>query len=170
MPALGATAVLSAFSQIIPVVQRGMVDCVITGTLSGNEIGLSQVTSYIDPMAISWGLSIFGANLASWQAIPPDLQSEIEDGLHRLEAKIWTAADRDTTEGLACDTGNVGCGARHHPSHMTLVAMNPQDEARRRDLVKRVVLPAWLERCGAECLHAWNQTVGPALNITLPDN
>lgn len=169
MKALGATPVLTPFSQVVPAVRRGTVDCAITGTLSGNEIGLSQVTSYIYPMAISWGLSVFGANLASWQAIPADLRSRLEAGLGRLESQIWAAADRETAMGIACDTGEAGCGKEHHLSHMTLVPLTPADEARRQQLLQTVVLPDWIKRCGSECSHAWNETVGPALAITLPE-
>ncbi len=169
MTALGAIPVLTPFSQIVPAVRRGTVDCAITGTLSGNEIGLSQATSYIYPMAISWGLSIFGANLAGWQAIPADLRPTLKARLGRLETEIWDAADRETAGGLACDIGSSGCDAERRPSHMTLVSITPQDEARRRQLLREVVLPAWFKRCGPDCLRMWDRTVGPALDITVPD-
>ena len=58
MTALGAVPVLMPFAEIVNAVRTGVVDCAITGTLSGNEIGLSKVTSYIYPMAISWGLVV----------------------------------------------------------------------------------------------------------------
>lgn len=168
MSALGAIPVVMPFAQVVSAVRQGTVDCAITGTLSGNEIGLSEVTSYIYPMAISWGLSFFGANIVAWDALPADLRAILQNGLADLEGKIWSAAERETAEGLACDTGALGCNPARHPSHMTLVPVIARDEALRRQLLRRVVLPDWLKRCGADCLHAWNQSVGPALGITLP--
>jgi TRAP-type C4-dicarboxylate transport system substrate-binding protein len=168
MSALGASPVVMPFAQVVPAISQGTVDCAITGTLSGNEIGLSNVTSYIYPMAISWGLSVFGANMATWNALPEDLRATLQSGLGDLEAKIWAAADRETAEGLACDTGAPGCGPAHHASHMTPVPISKQDEALRQWLLRSAVLPDWLRRCGADCLHTWDKTVGPALGITLP--
>ena len=80
MTALGAVPALVPFAEIVNATRTGAVDCAITGTLSGNEVGLSNVTSYIYPMAISWGLSFFGANVAAWEALPPDLRALLRRG------------------------------------------------------------------------------------------
>ena len=140
-----------------------MVDCAITGTLSGNEIGLPNVTSYIYPMAISWGLSFFGANAAAWDALPPDLQATLREAIAGLEAQIWDASDRETAVGIACDIGAPDCGNEHSPSHMTLVPVTAQDEATRKRLLVELVLPGWIHRCGPECVTAWNQELAPRL-------
>lgn len=169
MSALGAIPVVTPFSDVAKAIRHGVVDCAITGTLSGNEIGLSNITSYIYPMAISWGLSIFGANMAAWNALPADLRAILQGGLRDLEAQVWTAADRETVEGLACDTGSPDCNAAHHLSHMTLIPITAPDEALRKQLLRSKVLPDWLKRCGADCLNAWNSTVGPTIGITLPE-
>ena len=167
MSALGVSPVVMPFAQVVPAVRQGTVDCAITGTLSGNEIGLSDVTSYIYPMAITWGVSVFGANMAAWNALPADLRPILGNGLDELEANIWTAAKGETAEGLACDTGAPDCGPAHHPSHMTVVPITAQDEALRKQLLRNAVLPDWLKRCGAACLRVWDQTVGPALGVPL---
>ena len=52
MSALGAVPVITPFAEVVTAIRTGVVDCAITGTLSGREIGLSEVTSYIYPMAI----------------------------------------------------------------------------------------------------------------------
>ncbi|HET6183387.1 MAG TPA: TRAP transporter substrate-binding protein [Acetobacteraceae bacterium] len=167
MSALGAIPVLTPFSDIVPSVRAGMVDCAITGTMSGNEIGLSGVTAYISPIAISWGLSIFGANLSAWEAIPADLRAVIQRGVAELERQVWDAADRETAEGLACDTGSEACGPGHKPGAMTLVQPSARAEAERRALLVNAVLPNWLQRCGPDCAAAWNETVGPGFGIVL---
>lgn len=164
MTALGAKPVLTPFAHIVDAVQAGSVDCAITGTLSGNEIGLSDVTSYVYAMAISWGLSFFGANEAAWHALPSELRVTLQNGIRGLQRRIWNAADRETEEGLACDTGSGACNDGHL-SHMVLVPLTPEDRAARTRLLVDSVLPAWVGRCGGECAEAWNHTIGPELGI-----
>jgi TRAP-type C4-dicarboxylate transport system substrate-binding protein len=113
MAALGAIPVLTPFAEIVNSIRTGVVDCAITGTLSGNEIGLPNVTSYIYPMAISWGLSFFGANAAVWEALPTDLRTTLKEAIAGLEREIWDAADRETAAGLACDIGAPDCSGEH---------------------------------------------------------
>jgi TRAP-type C4-dicarboxylate transport system substrate-binding protein len=164
MSALGAIPIVTPFSDIVNAIKNKVVDCAITGTMSGNEIGLSDVTSYIYPMAISWGLSFFGANELAWNQLPPDIHDTLQAGIRKLELSIWDAADRETANGLACDVGSTKCvGGRI--SHMTLVPVEPEDDALRQQLLTKTILPKWVQRCGSDCVTAWNQTLGPPLGI-----
>ena len=165
--ALGAIPVQTPFAEIVPGIRNHTMDCAVTGTLSGNEIGLSDVTTHVHAMAISWGLSIFGANSDAWATLPADLQAIVRDATGSLEQRIWDAADRETALGLACDTGTDDCKSGHK-SHMTLVPVSAQDEATRKRLLTETVLPAWIQRCGGECVTAWNQTLGQMLGINAP--
>lgn len=164
MTALGAIPVQTPFAEMVPAIRSGAVDCAVTGTLSGNEVGLSDVTTHVSALAISWGLSIFAANEAAWNTLPPDLREVVKQGIGSLEQRIWDAADHETALGLACDTGATSCTSGH-PSHMTLVPVSAQDEATRKRLLTETVIPDWVQRCGSECVKAWNRTLGPALGI-----
>jgi TRAP-type C4-dicarboxylate transport system substrate-binding protein len=164
MAALGAIPIVTPFSEIVSAVRTGVVDCAITGTMSGGEIGLPEVTSYISPMAISWGLSFFGANKLAWDQLPPDIRTTLRSGIHRLELSIWNAADRETADGVACDTGSPGC-AGGRAFQMTVVPITPEDEALRKQLLRQSILPKWIQRCGNDCVTAWNTTLGSALGI-----
>lgn len=170
MAALGAIPVITPFAEVVTAVRTGVVDCAITGTLSGNEIGLSEVTNYVDPMAISWGLSFFGANAAAWEALPSDLQVLLRGAIAELEQDIWAAADRETADGLACDTGASTCPAGHNPSRMKLVPIAAEDEAMRQRLLVETVLPGWIQRCGTDCARLWNQSLAPILGIAASPN
>jgi TRAP-type C4-dicarboxylate transport system substrate-binding protein len=164
MTALGAIPIVTPFSEIVNAIKTDVVDCAITGTMSGGEIGLPNVTSYVSPLSISWGLSFFGANKLAWDQLPPDIRSELQTGIHNLEASIWDAADRETAGGLACDLGASGCpGGKIY--HMKLVPITPEDETLRKQLLIKSILPKWIQRCGSECVTAWNQTLGSALGI-----
>jgi len=105
--ALGATPVVIPFAEIVTAIRSGVVECAVTGTLSGNDIGLHEVTTHVHGMAITWGLSIFGANLGTWHALPEWARDTIRGEVAKLEAEIWDAADRETSEGLACNAGTA---------------------------------------------------------------
>jgi len=162
--ALGATPVVTPFAEILPAIRTGVVECAITGTLSGNAIGLHEVTTHVHAMAITWGISVFGANAGAWAALPEQVQGQIRSGIAELEAEIWAAADRETGEGLACNAGMPACstGAR---GNMTVVAVTAADDDRRRRLLTEVVLPRWVSRCGPDCVDAWNQNLAPVFGI-----
>ncbi|WP_307138017.1 TRAP transporter substrate-binding protein [Pseudoroseomonas cervicalis] len=162
--ALGATSVVIPFAEVVSALRAGVVECAVTGTLSGNTVGLHEVTSHIHAMALTWGVSIFAANQAAWEALPEDVRRSLRAGLADLERDIWDAAERETGEGLDCATGRPGCTSGR-PGRMTLVPVTPADIERRRALLTSTVLPRWVDRCGADCTRAWNTYLGPSLGI-----
>ncbi|MBE9607512.1 TRAP transporter substrate-binding protein [Acetobacteraceae bacterium H6797] len=153
--ALGGTAVVTPFSAMLDTMKRGLVDCVITGTLSGNEMGLGEVATHVHAMPISWGVSLFAASKRTWATFDPETRGVLTAGLADLEQKVWQAAERDTQEGLACNTGQGAC-RRGKPGRMVMVPASAADEALRQRMFERVTLNAWLRRCGPDCLDAWN--------------
>jgi len=164
MSALGAIPIVIPFSDIVNAFRSNVVDCAITGTMSGGEIGLPNVTSYISPLSISWGLSFFGANKLVWDQLPADIRATLQAGIQQLERSIWEAADRETANGLACDLGDSAC-AGGKVYQMKLVPITPEDEALRKQLLIKSILPKWIQRCGSECVTAWNGSLGIALGI-----
>ncbi len=164
LQALGATPVVIPFAEVAQAIRSGVVECAITGTLSGNAIGLHETTSHVHAMALAWGISIFGANATAWAAIPADLQQVIRNGIVDLERQIWAAADRETGEGLACNAGLPSCTAGRR-GDMTVVPVSAADDERRRRLLTEVVLPRWVNRCGMDCVDAWNEYLAPTLGL-----
>ncbi|MES2584631.1 MAG: TRAP transporter substrate-binding protein [Pseudomonadota bacterium] len=165
--ALGAVPVNVVFSALAASLKGGSVECAITGTMSGNTLGLHTIASHLYPMPLNWGLAIFGANRAAWEALPPDLRSLLRRELPKLEASIWEESERDTAEGVACNTGQASCKVGRKGA-MVLVPVSAQDERKRQDIFTSSVLPRWLKRCGARCNDIWSQTIGPARNIPIP--
>ncbi|MCX5495512.1 TRAP transporter substrate-binding protein [Kaistia dalseonensis] len=164
MTALGAVPVQLPFAEVASALRDGVVDCAITGTLSGYEIGLDQYTTHVHAMALSWGLSFFGANVTTWQALPPADREIIRAGVADLEKRIWAQAEQDTERGLACNTGASLCGpAPARP--MTLVPTSKADAERRRQLLSEVVLPRWIARCGDACAQDWNSYLAAVHDI-----
>jgi len=164
--ALGATPVQTAFAEIVANVRSGNIDCAITGTMSGNTIGLNEVTTHIYTMPVNWGVAAFVANGASWNALPKDLQKLLREELPKLESAIWAESLKETGEGIACNIGAAACtGGRK--GNMTEVRETPADMQKRRDILVKNVLPGWIQRCGPQCAQVWRQTIGQAANIEL---
>jgi len=162
--ALGATPVVTSFAETVNSVRDGVVECAITGSLSGNQIGLQDVTSHISRQAISWGVSFFGANRAAWAALPEAVRTALATGLGRLQEDIWNAAEQQTEMGYTCNAGLPACQGGK-PGRMIVLNDGQQDAARRSQLLRDVVLPGWIRRCGADCAEAWNTFIAPTRGI-----
>ena len=107
--ALGGVPVQTGFAEIMANMKSGNIECVVTGTMSGNTIGLPEVTTHVHSMAINWGLSVFAANGGAWNALPPAVRDTLRRELPRLEQAIWAEAERETGDGIACNTGSLAC-------------------------------------------------------------
>ncbi len=162
--ALGGQPLSMPFATIVSNLKAGNVDCAITGTMSGNTIGLHESTTHLHAAAISWGVAVFVAHAPSWQSLPADLRQLLERELPRLEAAIWDEAGRETEEGLACNSGRAGCTSGK-PGRMALLRAGPADEALRRDILGSAVVPNWLQRCGSTCEQQWNRRLAPLVGV-----
>ena len=162
--ALGGVPVLTGFAQILSSLTAGNTECAITGTMSGNTLGLPSITSHVHALPITWGLAIFGANQTAWAALPPDLRALLRRELPRLEATIWEESERETADGMACNRGAANCVAGTK-GRMVLVPVSSQDERSRQEILASTVLPRWVQRCGARCADIWNQTIGPVRGL-----
>ena len=165
--ALGAIPVQTTLNEIVANVKSGNIDCAITGTMSGNTIGLHEVTTHLYTMPVNWGVALFVANGSAWSALSKDLQELLRRELPKLEQAIWAEAENETSNGVACNTGAPACSGGR-PGRMVVVRATAADDAKRREILVRNVLPAYLKRCGARCSQVWNQTVGSASGVPLP--
>lgn len=167
MSALGAVPVVIPFAEIPTALRAGVVECAITGTLSGNAIGLHEVTTHVHEFAVTWGLSFFGANRTAWNALPEPLRATLRREIGALEQRVWEAVEQETGEGLACNAGRSGCVNGRRGS-MTVVPASDSDQALRRRLLTETVLPGWVRRCGPDCAEAWNRRLAHALGVQAP--
>jgi TRAP-type C4-dicarboxylate transport system substrate-binding protein len=164
MSGLGAVPVVIPFAETVGAMRSGVVECAITAAMSGNAVGLHEATSHLSRLAVGWGVSVFAANRAAWLALPDEVRAGLGDGLRQLESDIWRDAEVETEKGLACNAGLDAC-ADGRRGRMTVVEARDQDEAHRARLLREVVLPSWVRRCGAGCAEAWNRTVAPTLGL-----
>jgi len=152
------------FSELMANVRNGNVDCAITGGMTGNTIGLHTLTSHLHTSATTWGISVFGANKAAWNALPASARDTLRTALRSLEAAVWEDAEQQMRAGVACNTGQAGC-LTGKPGQMTEVATSTADEQKLREAFRTSVLPAWLQRCGDTCAPVWNRLMAPATGL-----
>lgn len=165
--ALGAVPVLTGFADMMGSMTTGNTECAITGSMSGNTLGLHEVTSHVHTMPVTWGLAIFGANVGAWYALPPDLRALLSRELPKLETAIWAESERETLDGLACNKGASTC-RNGRKGKMIEVGVSLQDERGREEIFRSAVLENWLKRCGQRCHEVWNQTIGPVRGLMVP--
>ncbi|HJV11790.1 MAG TPA: TRAP transporter substrate-binding protein DctP, partial [Burkholderiales bacterium] len=86
---VGATAVSMAFAEVVPALNSGVVDCAVTGSLSGNTAGWPEVAKSLYPMSLGWSINVMAVNLATWNRLDKRVQSFMLDQVKAYEDKMW---------------------------------------------------------------------------------
>jgi TRAP-type C4-dicarboxylate transport system substrate-binding protein len=164
---VGATAVSMAFAEVVPALSAGVVDCGVTGSLSGNTAGWPEVTKSIYPMSLGWSINVLAVNLDTWKRLDPKVQTFMLEQVKAYEDKMWATIKTTTGEAINCNTGVQPC-TMGKLAKSTIVAVKPEEAETHKKLVEGAVLAGWAKRCGAECAKEWNDTVGKALGLKAP--
>lgn len=162
--ALGGTGVTLTFAEVVQALQTGVVDCAITGTLSGYSAKWYEVSDYIYTLPVGWSQVVHSVSNKAWNQLDPKVQAFLEEEITDLENRIWIAAEKETTDGIACNTG-VGDCPYGEPASMNLVEVSEADRKTLHTLVEDVVVKEWAKRCGSQCRPDFNDTVGSVTGI-----
>lgn len=156
------------FAEVVPALQRGVVDCAVTGTLSGYLAKWHEVATHLFTLHAAQGSSLFMAvSNNTWNKLTPDAQKLVMDEAKKLEDAAWAFAEKVDQEGIDCNTGNGPCSFGE-AQKMVLVTPNDEDLAKLKGIVQDNVLASWSERCGAACVKTWNESAGKALGLSAP--
>jgi len=166
---VGATAVSMAFAEVVPALNNGVVDCGVTGSLSGNTAGWAEVTKSLYPMSLGWSINIMAVNLNTWKRLDAKTQDFLLKQVKAYEDKMWATLKKATGEADNCNTGKQPC-TMGKLANITIVPVKPAEAEQHKKLVEGAVLAGWAKRCGAECVKEWNGTVGKALGLQAPVN
>lgn len=161
---VGGTSVTVSFAEVIPALEKGVVDCAITGTMSAYKANWHQVATHAYTLRVGWGLAFGAMNMDKWNSMTADQQATLTKEVAALTDKMWEETATEDEIAISCITGgkcDIG-----EPGSMKLVEPSAEDLAMRDTIAKDVVLARWAERCGAECAATWNETVGPILGLT----
>lgn len=167
--ALGGTAVNIAFPEVVPALQRGVVDCACTGLHSGNTAGWGEVATHQYKLAMGWSVMYWAANLEKWNSLSVENQN-----LLTQQYKILESESRRYTAILAeefdnCNFGREPCG-RGKKLNMVEVPVKDADMDRLKDVMEGTVLVNWGKRAGKDGAKRWNETIGKVLHLSIPLN
>jgi TRAP-type C4-dicarboxylate transport system substrate-binding protein len=161
---VGGTSVTVSFSEVIPALEKGVVDCAITGTMSAYTANWNQVATHAYTLRVGWGLAFGAMNMDKWNSLSAEQQAFLTDEIATLNEAMWAETATEDDVAISCITG--GACEVGEPGNMTLVQPSAEDLALRDKIATDVVLARWAERCGAECAANWNETVGPIQGLT----
>jgi TRAP-type C4-dicarboxylate transport system substrate-binding protein len=171
LEALGAEGINLSFSEVPGALQKGVVDCAVTGAGSGYSAGWWEVSTHLLPIPLGgWDSVVTAINLDKWDALDGDTQALIQEQIAaNFEDPAWAVAQNALVNDIACLTGNGECAAGEARS-MTLVEASEDDFARARQILETEVLPDWAGRAGKEWAERWNASVGEAVGVTVTTN
>jgi TRAP-type C4-dicarboxylate transport system substrate-binding protein len=163
MTTIGAQPVSIGFPEVYSALERGVADCAVTGTGSGASARWPEVSTHISDLPLSWSLAGYMVNLTWWNRLDPTVRAFLEGTFREMNDKLWELGAAATRDGIACNTG-VAAECKLHPlapRPMTEVRATEADRALVQTTFRNVVLPNWVQRCGARCGETYNQIVAP---------
>ncbi len=167
---VGAEPITMSPAEVVTSIQRGVIDCAITGSESGYRAKWPEVTTHLYPINLGWSLWILVANERSWAKMDPKVQEFLLQKLNDVMIKrAWKIAEEGTEQGIWCSVGDKRCELSKKNNtpiyNLKLVAYSDADDAARKEAVSKVVLPAFAKRCGEACTANWNKSVGKVLGV-----
>ncbi len=171
LEALGAEGVTMAFSEVPGALERGVIDCAVTGAGSGYSAGWWESSTHLLNLPLGgWDPVVTAMNLDKWNELSPEMQSFLQEQIAtNFENKAWEQAEDALSRDVACLTGSSECAAGE-PATMTLVEPSDADRQLAETVLKESILPDWAERAGADWAQRWNETVGQAVGVTTAAN
>ncbi len=168
MQAIGAQPVAIGFPEVYGALERGVVDCAVTGTATGNGARWYEVTRHLYTLPVQWGVAAYGVNLAWWNRLDPAVRDFLHKVMLEVQEEQWKMGLELTEDGIACNAGQrEGCkiGRLVENRPMTVTRATPADMETLRALLTSVVLPAWVKRCGERCGETYNRLVAPITGV-----
>lgn len=168
LEALGAESVNVGFGEVPGALQRGVIDCGVTGGGSGYSAGWWEVSTHLLPIPLGgWDSVVTAVNMDRWNSLSTEMQDLISTTIAtEFEAPVWASAQGALENDIACLTGTGDC-ASGEARNMVLVEVSDEDMARARDVVINQVLPDWASRAGSDWAQRWSDEVGAVLGVSL---
>jgi TRAP-type C4-dicarboxylate transport system substrate-binding protein len=144
--------------------QNKVVDCAITGSLSGYSAKWYEVATHLYALPINWNQQIHAVNQKAWDKLDPKVRTFLQSSIDKLMNDMWDAAARQTQLGYDCNGGAAAC-TLPVKGKMKIVQPSAADKALLKKLTGEVVLPKWAARCSDSCVSDFNATIGKSLGF-----
>lgn len=167
LEALGAQSVNIGFGEVPGALQRGIIDCAVTGAGSGYSAGWWEVTSHLMTLPVGgWDPVVTAINMDKWNSLSKEEQTFLQQEVTtKFEEPVWSDAAMSVKEDVACLTGNGEC-SKGDTRNLTLVEPSESDKEKARQMVENNVLPDWSDRAGEKWTQQWNDSVGKVVGLT----
>lgn len=167
---LGAVPTTISFAEVVPSLQRNIIDCAVTGTTSGNLAKWPEVATHIYPLVTGWAVQGIYGNKKWWDGLNPKARTFVANRFNDMIEEGWGRAGLETNHGIWCSTGDSRCDINVplkplQKYNMTFVPLKPEDKQRVLQVAEKVVTPDFAARCGRDCAEAWTNTVGKVLGV-----
>ncbi len=171
LEALNAQSVNIGFGEVPGALQRGVIDCAVTGAGSGYSAGWWEVTTHLMNLPLGgWDPVVTAMNLDKWNSLDTQNQNFIQESVKsKFEKPVWDSAQSALNDDIACLTGNDNC-SKGDVRNLTLVEISESDMLKAKGILESKVLPEWAERAGSEWIQRWNKTVGHVAGIEISVN
>jgi len=174
MEALGAIPVTLPFSEVVPAMQRGVIDCAVTGANSGNISKWTEVAKSVVPIFNGWNMISVTINMDRWNKLPVNVKEMFHTtGKDYLENLGWQIVENATDQGIWCSTGDERCDLsivgteKFTKANLTLVELSKSDRVKLAEIAAEFVLPDFASNCGEECTEQFNASVGEVTGIRI---
>lgn len=163
---VGAAGITMSYSEVPQSLQRGVIDCAVTGGLSGYSSGWGEVSEYLYPLPIGgWAYVVTAMNLDTWNKFSKEEQSKLLKSIDKkVTVPAWIKTAYETSEGEKCLTGKECSYGK--ANKMKLVKIQESDIALSKEVLVTKVIPKWVQKVSPEVVQEWNDTVGKIVNIT----
>ncbi|MEY2621583.1 MAG: hypothetical protein RIT26_1403 [Pseudomonadota bacterium] len=167
--ALGGQPVSLAFGEVYTALERGTVDCGITGAGSGNGVKWPEVTTHLYTLSLSWSTSGYFVNLAWWNKLDPAIRAQFEKTFAAIQEAQWKLGVEATEDGIACNVGRAADCKLHTLVKRPMTEVKPQGNmiAVLQQELSEDVLPGWIKRCGDRCAAVYKEVIEPISGIKL---
>lgn len=164
---LGGIPVTLSFGETQQALQRGVVDCAITGPSSANSAGWTEVSKYFMPIGFSVGMQAYAINLNSWKKFTPEQQKVLSESFQKYENDLFAYSQELFDDAVRCNVGKEPC-TTVKKYNLVEVPVTEADQKLVRDAMVEVSLPAWSEQCDKnypDCTKVWRSTIGPVVGV-----
>ncbi len=167
---MGAHANFLAFAEVYTAMERGILDCGVTGADAGYGLRLYEVTDYIIGPLLSFPSNNNVINGEKWASIPEDLQQIIIEEAAKSELEALRVAAIQNEIGLIKNTTERWAGQ----DAMEFVPFSDEMSDRSNTAVMEHVVQGWVNRIGDNShpiiADTFNRKIGPIIGLRIgPD-
>ena len=159
---MGASAQFIAFSEVYTALERGILDCGVTGADASHGQRWYEVTNYMIGPLISWPFVNNVINADKWNSIPADLQNILIEEAAKSELEALRIGSIQNEMGLI---KNQAEGLEFIPFSEAM-----QDQSLNGAVMERV-LPNWVKRVGSGThpviTDIFNVHIGPLVGLKI---